>query len=72
MRTRQEHLEFCKQRAMEYVHARDLTNAITSMLSDLSKHPETAEIGESLGLLGIMAAANGNTEDCIRFITGFR
>ena len=39
--TRAEHLAWCKRRAMEYVDAGDLSNAVASMGSDLSKHPET-------------------------------
>lgn len=39
--TRQEHLTWCKQRALEYVDAGDLQQAFASMLSDLGKHPET-------------------------------
>jgi hypothetical protein len=35
--TRQEHLDWCKGRALEYVKANDLRNAWASMASDLSK-----------------------------------
>ena len=38
---RQEHLEWCKKRALEFVDMGDLTQAFGSMLSDLRKHPET-------------------------------
>jgi hypothetical protein len=38
---RQEHLEWCKQRALEYVERGELTNAVASMCSDLGKHKET-------------------------------
>lgn len=41
MEIRAEHLEWCKQRAMEYVNAGDLTNAFASFQSDMTKHPET-------------------------------
>jgi hypothetical protein len=40
--TRNEHLAWAKQRALEYVDRRELANAIASMISDLGKHPETA------------------------------
>ena len=40
---RQEHLQWCKGRALEYVEQNDPTQAIASMLSDLGKHPETAK-----------------------------
>ncbi len=41
--TRAEHLDWAKQRALEYMDEGDSVNAIASMLSDLSKHPETVE-----------------------------
>ena len=74
MRTRQEHLEFCKQRAMEYVEQNDLLNAVTSMMSDLTKHPETKSIGDTLnglGLLAAMQAQQGDRDAVIRYIKGF-
>lgn len=54
--TREDHLAWCKQRALVYVDANDAKNAFASMASDLSKHPETEghkalELGMSL-LLG--------------------
>jgi hypothetical protein len=42
MATRQEHLQWCKQRAMEYCNMDDLNQAFTSFISDLGKHEETA------------------------------
>lgn len=41
--TRAEHIAWCKQRALEYVERGELENALASMLSDLCKHPETAD-----------------------------
>jgi hypothetical protein len=38
--TRAEHLAWAKQRAFEYVEAGDLSQAVTSYLSDLSKHED--------------------------------
>ena len=35
--TREEHLAWCKQRALPYVEAGLLTQAVASMLSDLNK-----------------------------------
>jgi hypothetical protein len=37
--TRDEHLAWCKRRALEYVDAGDLTHAVASMASDLKTHP---------------------------------
>ena len=71
MRTAEEHLEWCKKRALEYVEAGDLVNAATSMGSDLDKHPET-RANAMLLLLGAMYAQNGDRQRVIRWIEGFR
>lgn len=39
---RNEHLNWCKERALEYVKKGDNNNAFASFQSDMSKHPETA------------------------------
>jgi hypothetical protein len=39
--TRADHIQWCKDRALEYVEFGDLDKAIASMQSDLKKHPET-------------------------------
>lgn len=73
MRTREEHLQFCKDRAHEYLAEGDLPNAVTSMLSDLQRHPETRFQEENpLVMFGLMAAMNNNREEVRRFIDGFR
>ena len=74
MRTRDEHLEWCKQRAREYVDAGDLANAVASMSSDLNKHPETAfKAGNAVLLrLGMMYYAEGDPVAIRRWIDGFR
>lgn len=73
--TRQEHLNWCKQRAREYVQQGDLLNAVTSMMSDLGKHPETKESGGGalamLGLLAMQQAQSGDREGVVRYIEGF-
>jgi hypothetical protein len=72
MKTREEHLEWCKTRARDYLAKRDITNAVTSMLSDLRKHPETEKSsGGVLAMLGIMTIQNGDLEGARRFIEGF-
>lgn len=75
MRTRQEHLQFCKDRAMEYVKRGDLIEAVTSMMSDLGKHPETEKSsGGALAMLGMLAlqqAQAGDRAGVVRYIEGF-
>jgi hypothetical protein len=39
--TREDHLAWCRQRALEYVEANDPMQAFASMASDLRKHHET-------------------------------
>lgn len=70
--TREEHLAWCKKRALEYVEIGDFNNAFNSMSSDLSKHDETRDhIGIQLGMLQMMQG-DLNTPDKMRdWITGF-
>ena len=72
--TRDEHLEWCKQRAREYLARGDVPNAITSMLSDLGKHEELRAVADNphLAMFGMMTAANHDIEGARRFVEGFR
>lgn len=69
---RQEHLEWCKKRALEYIDMGDVTNTYASMVSDLRKHPETEnhaaiEMGVEMMFTGLLATP----EKMRRFIEGF-
>lgn len=68
--TREEHLAWCKQRALEYVNAGDLPNAVASMASDMNKDARTA-VHVCLVGVGMMEAAKSNTEGVRRWIEGF-
>lgn len=69
--TRSEHLQWCKDRALEYLPANP-QEAVASMLSDLNKHDETRGIlGGPLAMIGLMEAANGNAHSVRSFIEGF-
>ncbi len=68
--TRAEHLAWAKSRALEYVDAGDLSQAVSSMGSDLSKHPECG-INASVGVLGIMKAKTGDSAGVRRWIEDF-
>jgi len=72
MRSREEHLEWCKQRARDYLKAGDIPNAITSMLSDLGKHPDTRLDDPFLPMVGMLAARDNDLAAAERFIEGFR
>lgn len=50
--TRQEHLDWCKQRAFEYIEAGDLNGAFSSFASDVTKHHETENISQTVQMLG--------------------
>ena len=75
MKSREEHLQWCKDRAMQYVKRGDLPNAVASMMSDMRKHPETKTgvdgvLGQ-LGLLAAMDAQRGDQTAVERYILGF-
>ena len=69
---RSEHLQWCKDRAIEYVDNNDLGQAFASFMSDMGKHLETRnhmalEMGTTLLLSG-----NLSTSDQMRdWILGF-
>lgn len=70
MRTRAEHLAWCKERALEYVEAGDLDQAVTSMGSDLDKHPEL-KCNPYLLMAGALDAQKGDARAVRRWIEGF-
>ena len=72
MQTRSEHLEWCKQRAIEECERGDTTNALMSMFSDLRKHPETANhIAIELGVMMMLGGMLNTKYEVKQFIYGF-
>jgi hypothetical protein len=70
--TRQEHLDWCKQRAIEYVDRGDMKNAFASMMSDIRKHKETSNHPAiNVGMQMLMSGKLSNAEDMRKFINGF-
>jgi hypothetical protein len=71
-KSRAEHLQWAKERALQYVDANELEAAFTTMASDLQKHKETAgHVGVTLGLLQKLGG-HLNTQDSMRdYINGF-
>lgn len=70
--TREEHLKWCKQRALEYVDNNDPNNAYASMCSDLTKHHETEDhpaimLGMTMKMSGLLETSN----EMRKFIEGF-
>jgi SOS response regulatory protein OraA/RecX len=69
--TREEHLAWAKRRALQYLDARDLAEAFTSMASDLSKHPELQKIEKMMSPLGLLYVMNGDARQLRAWIEGF-
>ena len=71
MTTREEHLEWCKERARVYIEAGDLSNAVASMASDMRKHPECG-VNEFLVAAGMIHVINYDEREVRRWVEGFR
>lgn len=76
MKTRAEHLLWCKDRALEYVEHGDLNAALASFTSDMNKHEDTStalrnDVGVTLIQLGVIAATSGNKQEMRNWINGF-
>lgn len=70
--SRDEHLNWAKQRALEYLKENDLPHAVISMGSDLSKHPDFhGPAYDGLFQLGMLTIQRGPRE-VERWIKGFR
>lgn len=70
--TRAEHLQWCKNRALEYVRQGDLEQAFTSMASDMNKHPETqGHSAIQLGMILLMGGHLNTAYEMRKFIEGF-
>lgn len=70
--TRAEHVRWAKDRANAYLRQGEIVDAITSMMCDLEKHPETkAMLNGPLGSLGMMYAMSGDADGAERYINGF-
>jgi hypothetical protein len=72
--TRDEHLAWCKQRALEYVKLGQLQEAFASMGSDLAKHEGTkgsVKIHADLGMPLLMSGNLSRPEQMRDWIEGF-
>jgi len=69
---RSSHLQWCKDRALQYVDAGDMNQAYASMVSDLGKEPETAgHSGIQLGMMLLMGGHLSSESQMRDFIKGF-
>lgn len=71
--SRADHLEWCKKRAREYLDRGDAPQALASILSDIGKHSETADLLRNPAILALagFAQQNCNVEEVRRFVDGF-
>ena len=68
---RDEHLAWCKKRALEYLDAGDLINAVGSMISDM-QDLGTDAVNPYLMMIGAMDAQAGDERAVRRWIEGFQ
>lgn len=70
---RQEHLQWCKDRAIEILEeSADVTGAYTSFASDMRKHDDTKDHGAlELGVMLMMGGHNQTVPEMQKFIEGF-
>ena len=68
----EEHLAWCKKRALDLVDQGDLTQAYASMASDLGKHDGTAgHPAIQLGMMLMMSGHLSTATEMRKFIEGF-
>jgi hypothetical protein len=71
--TRDEHLDWCRKRALEHLDVGDLTHAVASMASDLKTHPDTDNPAlNGLVTIGMMYVTDGDKLAVQRWIERFR
>lgn len=69
--TRAEHLQWCKDRALEYVDAGKVSEAFASLTADLCNNPETQDHAAiELGTMMLMGGKLSTAEEMREFILG--
>ena len=69
---RAEHLQWCKDRALEYVKEADTQKAFASFSSDMSKHSETANHSAlQLGTMLLFGGHLSTSNEMKKWINGF-
>lgn len=68
--TRQEHLDWAKERAFEYCDKGDAMDAYASFVSDIGKHPDL-RYDDFLISMGMRHAMSGDVSQTRQFIEGF-
>lgn len=67
---RSDHLQWCKDRANEYLDRGNVSEGVASMISDMGKHEET-DLNSTLVMLGMMTVASNDLAGAKRFVDGF-
>lgn len=71
-RTREEHLAWAKERAIELLEAGDLAGAAASMVSDLKKHEGfDPEVVDFMGGVALLFEIQSGPQAVRRWIEGF-
>ena len=70
--TRDDHLAWARERALEYVALGDLKGAVASLISGLGKHAETRSIDLEVLSESVTVAQSGDPERVRRWIEGFK
>ena len=70
---REEHMQWCKDRAVAYIDAGDIKQAFTSMCSDVEKHPETIhhKATNQLGMMQLVGGMLSTPEKMRKWILGY-
>lgn len=71
MISRTEHVDWSKRRALEYLDAGDLVNAVASMGSDMNKRHDT-KIPPPFYALGLQHVMRGDVRGLREWIEGFQ
>ena len=66
--SRDDHLYWCKSRAVDYLDRGEIREGILSFLSDMQKHEETKSHGALMFLLGM---SNNTRAEVKKFILDF-
>ena len=69
--TREEHLAWARERALEYVDRGDLPSAVASLISDLGKHEETRSFPLDVLRESVEVAQSQDPERVRRWIEAF-
>lgn len=70
--TRDEHVEWCKKRALEYL-PHDPLSAMTSMMSDMEKHEDTKNhAGNKIAVQFMLIGKLSTADEVRKFIEGYR